>query len=194
MKKSFFGAIMVMLMLVAMPSQAQIKLGLRGGVNLSDVKFNKNDLKADNRVGFFAGPVVKLSLPLTGLSVDASALYDQRELKMEDTKLKSKTFVIPVNLRFTAGTQLLSVFAFAGPQFAFNISDDLTLKENYREWKWKDSQFSINVGVGVGLGRHIEVSGNYNIICDRTADSIYENIKEGTARANAWQVGLAYFF
>lgn len=185
---------MVMLMLVAMPSQAQIKLGLRGGVNLSDVKFNKNDLKADNRVGFFAGPVVKLSLPLTGLSVDASALYDQRELKMEDTKLKSKTFVIPVNLRFTAGTQMLSVFAFAGPQFAFNISDDLTLKENYREWKWKDSQFSINVGVGVGLGRHIEVSGNYNIICDRTADSIYENIKEGTARANAWQVGLAYFF
>ena len=194
MKKSLFGAIMVMLMLVAMPSQAQIKLGLRGGVNLSDVKFNKNDLKADNRVGFFAGPVVKLSLPLTGLSVDASALYDQRELKMEDTKLKSKTFVIPVNLRFTAGTQMLSVFAFAGPQFAFNISDDLTLKENYREWKWKDSQFSINVGVGVGLGRHIEVSGNYNIICDRTADSIYENIKEGTARANAWQVGLAYFF
>lgn len=185
---------MVMLMLVAMPSQAQIKLGLRGGVNLSDVKFNKNDLKADNCVGFFAGPVVKLSLPLTGLSVDASALYDQRELKMEDTKLKSKTFVIPVNLRFTAGTQMLSVFAFAGPQFAFNISDDLTLKENYREWKWKDSQFSINVGVGVGLGRHIEVSGNYNIICDRTADSIYENIKEGTARANAWQVGLAYFF
>lgn len=185
---------MVMLMLVAMPSQAQIKLGLRGGVNLSDVKFNKNDLKADNRVGFFAGPVVKLSLPLTGLSVDASALYDQRELKMEDTKLKSKAFVIPVNLRFTAGTQMLSVFAFAGPQFAFNISDDLTLKENYREWKWKDSQFSINVGVGVGLGRHLEVSGNYNIICDRTADSIYENIKEGTARANAWQVGLAYFF
>ena len=69
---------MVMLMLVTMPSQAQIKLGLRGGVNLSDVKFNKNDLKADNCVGFFAGPVVKLSLPLTGLSVDASALYDQQ--------------------------------------------------------------------------------------------------------------------
>lgn len=194
MKRSFVGAILMMLMLVAVPSQAQIRFGLRGGANLSDVKFNKNDLKADNRVGFFAGPVVKISLPLTGLSVDASALYDQREMKVEDTKLKSKSVVVPVNLRFTAGTQMLSIFAFAGPQFAFNISDDLTLKENYRQWKWKDAQFSVNVGVGIGLGRHVEVSGNYNIICDRTADAIYNNIKEGTAKAHAWQVGLAYFF
>lgn len=194
MKKTIWGAILILTVLMALPAQAQIKFGLRGGVNLSDVKFNKDAFKADNRTGFYAGPVVKIHLPLSGLSVDASALYDQRELKYEGTTLTSKTFVIPVNLRLTAGTSMLSVFAFAGPQFAFNISDDVSLKDNYREWKWKDSQFSINVGVGVGLGSHLEVSGNYNVICDRTADSIYDNLKEGTAKAHAWQIGLAYFF
>ena len=119
MKKTLSGFLLMMLMLVAMPSQAQIKLGLRGGVNLSDVHFNKDVLKADNRIGFFAGPVVRVSLPLTGLSVDASALYDQRKLKVEDTEVVSKSVVVPLNLRFTAGTKMLSVFAFAGPQFAW---------------------------------------------------------------------------
>lgn len=194
MRKIIFRALLIVAVMTVMPAQAQIKLGVKGGFNLSDVQFKQDDLKADNRVGFFAGPVIKFHLPVTGLSVDAAALYDQREAKVEDTKITSKSVLVPVNLRITAGSEnVFTIFAFAGPQFAFNLSDDLTFKENYQQWKWKEATFSVNVGLGMSFGRHLEIYGNYNVACSRTADAIFENLKEGTARANAWQVGLALY-
>lgn len=194
MRKIIFRALLIVVVMTVMPAQAQIKLGVKGGFNLSDVQFKQDDLKADNRVGFFAGPVIKFHLPVTGLSVDAAALYDQREAKVEDTKITSKSVLVPVNLRITAGSEnVFTIFAFAGPQFAFNLSDDLTFKENYQQWKWKEATFSVNVGLGMSFGRHLEIYGNYNVACSRTADAIFENLKEGTARANAWQVGLALY-
>lgn len=194
MRKIIFRALLIVAVMTVMPAQAQIKLGVKGGFNLSDVQFKQDDLKADNRVGFFAGPVIKFHLPVTGLSVDAAALYDQREAKVEGTKITSKSVLVPINLRITAGSEnVFTIFAFAGPQFAFNLSDDLTFKENYQQWKWKESTFSVNVGLGMSFGRHLEIYGNYNVACSRTADAIFENLKEGTARANAWQVGLALY-
>ena len=194
MRKILFRALLIMVVMTAVPAQAQIKLGVKGGFNLTDVQFKQDDLKADNRVGFFAGPVIKFHLPVTGLSMDAAALYDQREAKVEGTKITSKSVLVPINLRITAGSEnVFTIFAFAGPQFAFNLSDDLTFKENYQQWKWKEATFSVNVGLGMSFGRHLEIYGNYNVACSRTADAIFESLKEGTARANAWQVGLALY-
>lgn len=194
MRKILFRALLIMTVMMALPAQAQIKLGVKSGINLSDVQFKQDDLKAENRLGFFVGPVIKFHLPVTGLSVDAAALYDQREAKVEGTTMKAKSVLVPVNVRITAGSEnVFTIFAFGGPQFAFNLSDDLTLKENYQQWKWKEATFSLNVGLGMTFGRHLEIYGNYNVACSRTADAIFESLKEGTARANAWQIGLALY-
>lgn len=188
-------------MMYAVDASAQVKFGLKGGINATDMRFNTSVFKADNRIGFFAGPTVKFSLPIVGLNVDLSALYDQREAKADDEKITSKSIAIPVNVRYSMGLgRKAAFFLFAGPQFAFNLSDNKDakeMKEEIKSWRWKDSNFSVNVGAGFTFN-HVEVFANYNVVFGKTSEFDFKNtvdvLMEGTAKANAWQMGLAYFF
>ena len=58
---------------LSLPSQAQVKFGLKGGLNLTSMSFNKSSAEnaIKNKAGFFIGPTVKIGLPVTGLSLDA---------------------------------------------------------------------------------------------------------------------------
>lgn len=77
--KKIFGFLVLVLSLVSFSSaNAQIKFGLKGGLNVTNMTFSKDVFDASNKTGFFIGPMVKVSLPL-GFSIDAAALYDQRE-------------------------------------------------------------------------------------------------------------------
>lgn len=200
-RKFLITVLAVVAMLFAADANAQVKLGLKGGVNVTDMKFNSSVFKADNRIGFFAGPTIKFTLPIVGLNVDLSALYDQREAKVEDQTLLSKSVMVPLNLRYSMGLgRKLAFFVFAGPQFAFNISDDKDVdefKEDVKSWRLKESNFSVNVGAGFTIN-HIELFANYNVVIGKTGDfnfkDTFDALSEGTARANAWQMGLAFFF
>ena len=85
MRKFFTLVVLVAAPLVAIPAQAQFKFGLKGGLNITDMSFSSDVLESSNRAGFFIGPTVKFTLPIVGLGVDASALYDQREANVKGT-------------------------------------------------------------------------------------------------------------
>ncbi|MFW5513326.1 MAG: outer membrane beta-barrel protein, partial [Prevotella sp.] len=132
MKKILTLLAVAVALLTTVPAQAQVKFGLKGGVNVTNMSFSSDVLDATNRAGFFVGPTVKFTLPIVGLGIDASALYDQREGKAKFSKsgvesentLKQQQVVIPINLRYGVGLgSRASVFFFAGPQFGFNVGD-----------------------------------------------------------------------
>lgn len=183
-------------------AQAQIKFGVKGGLNVTNMSFDSKVLDADNQTGFFIGPTVKFTLPLVGLGVDASALYDQREAEIKDTdaKLKSQAINVPINLRYGVGLgSMANVYVFAGPQFGFNVGDKDHKITDGATWNFKSSSFSVNVGLGATLMSHLQVSANYNIACGKTGDvtvgsAVSDAIKGGDGKANAWQIGLAYYF
>ena len=186
--------------LVAVPAQAQFKFGLKGGLNVTDMSFSSDVVEASNRAGFFIGPTVKFTLPVVGLGIDASALYDQREaeLKGSDEKIKQQAINIPINLRYDIGLgSLAAVYLAAGPQFGFNIGDKhQTLVQDVSEWKLNTSNFSVNVGLGVMLLSHLQIGANYNIVCGKTGEvTVFDGAKEAfRGRSNTWQVSAAYYF
>ena len=199
--KKIIISLLAMLMLQAMPSQAQLKFGLKGGINVTNMKFNKEVLDAKNQSGFFIGPTVKFKLPLVGLGFDVAALYDQREADVDPfspasdvqshlTKIKQKSINVPINLRYTIGLgDLAGIYLAAGPQFGFNVGD-----KNFGEnFKMKNSNFSVNVGGGVRLLNHLEIGATYNIACGKTGDGDFklDNIE---MKSNAWQISAAYYF
>lgn len=133
MKKVLSIVFLVAAMLFAANANAQIKFGLKGGLNVTNMTFTKDIFDASNKTGFFIGPMVKVSLPL-GFSVDAAALYDQKsaDVKYEYTevmyvdkttdgslqspsgdvvyqkssgvaKVKQQSINVPVNLRYAVG-------------------------------------------------------------------------------------------
>lgn len=88
MKKLFVILLGVFALGAATPAQAQVKFGVKGGLNVMNMTFTKDIFDASNKTGFFIGPMVKVSLPL-GFSVDAAALYDQKsaDVKYEYTEV-----------------------------------------------------------------------------------------------------------
>lgn len=203
MKKIFMLLVMIVTMTAANNASAQIKFGLKGGVNVTDMSLNSSVFDASNRTGFFVGPTIKVQLPLVGLGIDASALYDQREAKIKvgntTTKetLRSQAINIPINLRYGWGlSSMANIFLFAGPQFGFNVGDkDQKITES-STWSVKNSNFSLNFGAGVTLLSHLQLTANYNVVCGKTSDATIEQLtnKEVRSRANAWQIALAYYF
>lgn len=201
MRKIFTIVVLVAATLVAIPTQAQFKFGLKGGLNITDMSLSSDELfETSNRAGFFIGPTVKFTLPIVGLGIDASALYDQREAKVKgsDSKLKQQAINIPINLRYDIGLgSLAAIYLAAGPQFGFNIGDKhQTLIEDVADWNLNTSNFSVNVGAGVMLLSHLQVGANYNIVCGKTGEvTVFDGVREVVrGRSNTWQVSLAYYF
>lgn len=204
MKKVFTIVFAFALMCVALPSVAQVKLGVKGGLNISDMSIDKKVFDSSNQTGFFIGPTLKVSLPLTGLGVDIAALYDQRSAKVDDgdgkNTLKQQYVNIPVNLRYGIGLgSIASVYLAAGPQFGFNVGDKHQDFDK-SDWQLKKSLFSVNIGAGVSLLKHIEVGANYNIACGKTGEMTLYKVGEAAmsksykGRNSAWQIYAAYYF
>jgi hypothetical protein len=204
MKKLF--AVVLMAVAFAMPSKAQFSWGIQAGLNMSNVSVKEAVDDAGgavkSRTGFFVGPTVKFTLPIIGLGIDASALYDQREGKSGDETIKSQSLQIPINVRYGVGLgSIAEVFAFAGPQFGFKLGGDEDTSiggTKVSEWTLKSSNLSANIGIGATILSKLQAKLNYNIALGKTGE-YKENVNGvmqeiSSAKFNAWQVSLAYFF
>lgn len=208
MKKIFTAIALAVTLMVAAPSQAQVKFGLKGGLNVTSMSLSSDVIKKDNQTGFFIGPSVKVSIPLAGLGVDASLLYDQRDAKLDngddEQTTSQRSINIPINLRYGIGLgSIASAYIAAGPQFGFNVGSKNYNWSNTENYQLKKSNFSINVGAGVSLLSHLEIGFTYNIACGKTGEVTWgealgtvsqQVIGTKNVRTNAWQVSAAYYF
>ena len=185
------------LLLMAMPADAQIRFGVKGGVNLTQVETNLKAIK-DNSTGYFIGPMIEATIPGIGLGVDGAIMYVQRgkdELKMEGVE-------VPLNLKLTIGAgSSLSIFLVAGPDFFLNLKDidlgaiDATI-DGYKA-KEKKAQVGLNLGGGVKLMQHLQLGLNYMIPLGdsfsfkKAADAVGE---DESFKYKNWQLTLAYIF
>lgn len=203
MRKSILVTILaVMALLVPCQVDAQLQLGVKGGFNLTRMALDTDIVKND-RSGFFIGPTVRLGIPIFGLGLDLSALYDERDTRVGDdpvVDLKQKMVSVPLNLRKSFGFEdAIGFFVYAGPQLDFNINDKEKMLDSVSSWKYRDSQFSVNVGGGITLMRDFQLSINYNIVCGETADihtvqDVADQVKDYKAKTHAWQFALALYF
>jgi hypothetical protein len=130
-----------------------------------------SDFDTENRMGFFVGPTVKLALPVVGLGLDLSALYNYRESELEGETVKQHSLDIPLNVRYSLGMGgVANVFVAAGPQVAFNLGDREVDLDMVNDWRFRDSFFSFNVGGGLTLINTLELSARYNIPIGNTND------------------------
>lgn len=198
--KKIFTVLFVVAVMVAMPAQAQlVKFGVKGGLNVSSMKFNKDVLESSNKTGWFIGPTLQVSLPLGGLGADISAFYDQKTLGTDvDETIKQKSILVPVNLRWKFGLgSMAGIYLAAGPQFGFNVGDDnFSLKAADQTFQLKKSNLSVNLGAGVYVTKHVEVGFAYNIPLGDTGDvTVLSGAKEAfDFKTNTWQVSAALFF
>lgn len=179
-----------------------IKLGIKGGINNTEMSFDKDIFDSSRRYGWFAGPALKVNI-IGGLGFDIAALYDQKELKLNDETIKHQSVLVPVNLRLNLGLgSTAGIYLTVGPQFGFYVGST--------EFNWKDksdyentfqlnkSNLSANFGGGIYLSDHLEVGFTYNIALGKTADvSLKDALKTAInddTKAKAWTISACYYF
>ena len=181
--------------LTVLPVQAQLKFGVKGGLNITSLSLSKDIVNSDNRTGFFIGPMAEFTLPIVGLGVDAAVLYSQSRAQMNNGNDaiadNLKSLEVPINLKWTFGLgSLASGFIAAGPQFGWNVGnssfveDAIQLKNNFT---------TFNVGVGAKFLRHFQAGVNYNFSLGKVGEVLGDEellkIKRKT-----WQISVAYLF
>ena len=188
MKKIISVLMVAVALMMAAPAQAQlIKFGVKGGMNFSELDFDKKSLGEVNEssTGFFIGPMAEFTLPIIGLGIDGALMYSQRG----KDEAKQQGIEIPVNLKYTIGLgSMFGIYLAAGPDFFFNFKDiDV---ENIEA---KKTQVAVNVGAGLKLLRKLQVGVTYQI---PMGDS-FEWKDAGnviTAKNKTWQASLAFIF
>lgn len=194
MKKLLSTLMVIACLALAIPAQAQIKFGVKAGLNVSKLHLSKETLSSDNRAGFFIGPTAEFTLPLLGLGIDGSVLYNQFGVDSEKGTSTKKSIEIPINLRWTVGfSSLVGAYVAVGPQFGFNVGD---------RWfdeicEFKKNTTSFNVGAGLKLLGHLQVGANYNFALKDNGKIHDDDIEDlGTIgfKQNTWQVSVAYLF
>ena len=201
MKRIFRVLMVAAALMMTVPMQAQlIKLGVKGGLNMSKIDW-KGGYKGnkDNSTGFFIGPMAEVTIPILGLGVDGALMYSQRG----KDGFKEQGIDIPVNLKYTIGLgSLLGVYFAAGPDFFFNFKDidsnDLAKifvngKEGQNEKvESQKTQVALNLGAGLKLLKKMQIGITYQIPMGNSFE--FKNLSDGIGKTKTWQVSAAYIF
>ena len=205
-------------------ASAQIKLGVKAGVDLMHLSTDREFMDAKYRSGFHLGPTIKVDIPSTSFGADVSLILDQRSAEVsfspvgylevgpsplpvegsgEVAKLTSRTLNIPLNVRFyVLDLKALDVFVKAGPQLTTYLGDKKIIEgvEDFKD-EWADSEYYVNLGGGFTISKQLEVSANCNIYCGKTRDakllSTFEQAKQAIkhdVKKLAWQISAAWYF
>ncbi|MDL2305223.1 porin family protein [Bacteroides sp. OttesenSCG-928-D19] len=208
MRKIVGFLFVAMTLAMAIPAQAQIKFGIKGGLNLAKADFNTSDLKADNFTGFFVGPMLDVTLPIIGLGVDGALLYSQQGISYkvkhspssehpsnQDGTIKQRGLDIPINLKYSIGLgSLASIYLAAGPSFFFNFSGDDKI-DGIGDIKMKNAEVAINLGGGLKLFKHLQIGVNYKMPLSDSAElKKVSDVFDAEYKTKVWQLSVAYMF
>lgn len=202
MKKTT-GLVLVVLsvMFMALPAKAQIKFGIKGGLNISSVHFNSDILKADNVTGFQVGPMIETTLPLVGVGLDAAILYSQKGLEantgLSKTSMKTDYIDVPVNLKWKFGLPIVKVYLAAGPYVGFRVGGDKFWEvpgSVKSQIKTKSFSAGLNFGAGVELIKHLQVGINYGLGLTDNYSLETVDLSKSVGKNRGWSVTAAILF
>jgi len=195
----------LMVLAVAFGASAKFRWGPTVGANFPYYYWEQQLVKSTTLPGFSAGVQCELMIPGIGFGIDFGLRYVNRGGRVAfgdqyiwssegigTTDLRLHTVQIPLNLRFKwtrmdGFENYLAPFAYAGPQFNFNVA-------NTRCDAVKRASASVGLGVGVGVEiyKRFQLSGGY--IWDVTYDVGTHKLDDFTARLEGWVVDFAVLF
>ena len=178
-------------------THAVVRFGVKGGLTVNELKWDKDVVSSQNRAGFTAGVMLEVGLPVVGLGIDASALYAHRENEMihDGEKLKRDYADFPINVKYKLQIPVLekviAPFVTTGPDFSLLLSDKDT--GDFKTRKWNTSW---NVGVGAELFKKLQVHANYGIGVTKAFEYIGKDVEEKSVKGKDkyWTITATYFF
>lgn len=204
--KKLITILLILLITGISAASAQVRFGIKGGVDIADHTINTSILNAKNRMGFQVGPLVEFSIPVIGLGVDAGLQYGYKnynvEEKARDADISNYSYLsIPVNLkkRFGIIPGVVGIFVSAGPYANVRLSGGelriRNLDDTYDRFKAKNFEVGFNVGAGVHLVDKLDLGIYYrNKLTDNYSADKAEIGDLKDKNYQTWSIAATYFF
>ncbi|MDR0743164.1 MAG: PorT family protein [Tannerella sp.] len=177
--------------------QAQLRFGVKGGVNISKVKFNKKVFKSDNITGFHVGPTIEAMMGQGGIGLDAAALYSQRGFDAEGGAVKNSYLDIPVNLKFKLGLPLVNPYLAAGPYMSLRVTGNKkwSVSDKVEQIKAKSFGAGLNFAAGAEIFNMLQVGVIYSLGLTNDFKTFKANDPDSyKGKAHTWLVTATVFF
>lgn len=166
---------LLLVVATALPLAAQVRLGVRAGVTLGELRFDRDVIDSDNRMGYTGGLLVDINIPVIGVGIEASAMYthrsDRYRLSDDYQVFKRHYFDIPVYARYRlalAGVErIVAPYVFTGPCFSVLFSENAPT--DYHNSK---TVLSWDIGGGADLFGHLRLSATYGLGISKAMDYI----------------------
>lgn len=197
MKKKIIAFLCAMAFLaVAIPAQAQLRFGVKGGLNITSVHFDSDLLKSDNVTGFHIGPMIEATMPLLGFGFDAALLYSQKGMESSSsgvkTTMKTSYIDVPVNLKWKFGLPIVKAYLAAGPYASFRVGGDKIWNVLSDQLETKSFGAGLNFGAGVEIFNHLQVGFNYEL--GLTDNFSAEKLDLSSNKNRGWTISAAILF
>ena len=189
--------IILLILLVSLPAMGQVRLGVRGGLTVGELRFDRDVIDSDNRMGYCGGLLIDAGIPVVGLGIEASVMYTHRNNRLTDESrvFKRHYIDIPVYARYrlelTGLKQAFAPLIFTGPAISvlFNDNGPSTYDNSKTFLSW-------DVGAGADFFNHLRVTATYGIGISKAMHYIntdYNGDKvEGKDRY--WTLNAAWLF
>lgn len=172
-------------------TKAQVRYGVRGGVNFSNVR--GSDLEGNKgQTGFHIGALAEIGLPASGLSIQPEIQFSGEGAKSDngegiEARLNLSYINVPVLVKYTFQP---GIFVTSGPQLGFLASAKAKIEGESSSIKdqFKSTNLSWAFGAGYLSPLNIGIDLRYNLGLSKLAK------EEGKVYSNVFQVGLFYVF
>ena len=189
--------LVVLLAVMTLAASAQVRFGVRGGVTLGKMRFDRNIINSDNRMGYTGGLVLDLGIPVVGLGVEASVMYTYRKNRLSDDShvFKRHYIDIPLYARYRLSLpnveHVVAPYVFTGPDFS--ILFDENAPSNYKN---RNTRLSWDIGAGVDLFTHLRLSATYGIGISKAMQYIDQEYtgERVNGKDKYWTVNAAWLF
>lgn len=173
---------------IATISQAQVRIGLKGGVNLANLTGDVSNNKM--KIGFNAGVIAKFSVT-DAFSIQPEILYSNQGTQVEEGDMDIKMHLNYVNIPIMFQYNIAGFFLETGPQAGILASakgkaegESADIKELFK---------GIDFGWGIGAGYQMSGSGlgltaRYNIGLGNIADN------DGSVKIKNSTIQLGFFY
>ena len=197
MKRTILLVFVAVVTMVALPAQAQLKFGVKGGLNISKVHFDKNVVSDGNVTGFNIGPMIEFKVPIVGIGFDAALLYSQKGFKIGDKSMHTDHLDVPVNLKWKIGLPVAKVYFTGGPYISFRMAGDKLLDDIDNiagSFESKSFGAGLNFGAGVELFSHLQVGFNYGLGLTNNYSQLIDDKKIESGKDRGWSITAAILF
>ncbi|MBS7232213.1 PorT family protein [Flavobacterium psychroterrae] len=212
MKKSMLMICTLFLSVTITAQNQKVKIGLKAGLNISNLAIDESELNSSGKTGFTAGIMVEIPI-VKNFSLQPEVLYSQQGTKSSffDPDVTNSNYKSTIDLNYLNIPVMLKYYVLkglsvqAGPQIGILLKannkyqDNFLGYENQESFNLKDYSSGIDTSVNFGLGYQFKDK----FYTDLRYNISYSNVfKEGDAnhfinsdmKNRVFQVTVGYFF